>query len=395
MAQCRRCIAPTTALNVTLDADGICNLCHTYDQLQEKLTDYRHMQTLLQNRFAEVLGQYSYDALVGLSGGKDSSYVAWRLVKDHNLRLLLFTYDNGYLTDSARKNIDHMVRKLGQDHIFVGPGSELKKAIARASMNRFGVPCIGCTFPGFLAAIKTAVEREIPYIVHGRSPAQMFKELAPGSVDPFLPFLQSNFKARDQQAGLQFIRRMSRTLLQRFKWMFGKELQTRPELEPEVRKLYFVESDQMKLQNIAPEFLGYYLFEPYDENLIKKELERELQWKKPEDDRFMGHDDCCVHAASVFLYTRNYGHPILQPELATLTRMGLISREHSLTRLNQETESRCCNENSMQSLSAITGMSRDELIACSSRSHRRLVLFRKFLAWRNRIFSPILQQPLF
>lgn len=35
------------------------------------------MRPLLQQRFAMVRAQNDYDALVGLSGGKDSSYVAF------------------------------------------------------------------------------------------------------------------------------------------------------------------------------------------------------------------------------------------------------------------------------------------------------------------------------
>lgn len=394
MAWCRRCVAPTTALNVVLDENGICNLCHTYDELGPELNNYALMRPLLQQRFAMVRGQNEYDALVGLSGGKDSSYVAFRLARDYGLRLLLFTYDNGYLTAAARENIKHMVKALGHDHIFISPGPELQSAIARASMKRFGVPCIGCTFPGFLAAIKVAVERQIPYVVHGRSPAQMFKELAPGAVDPFLPFLQSNFKARNVQESRKFIEATSARLQARFNWFISDEVRDNVSLSAEIESLYRVCPEQLASRQELPEFLAYFLFEPYDENRIKAELERELHWKRPEDDRFMGHNDCAVHAAAVYLYTINYGHPILQPELGTLIRQGALTREEACARLSQEVESIRCDEKSMQSLAEITGLNREELIRLARRSHRRLAGFRWCLQLRHRLFGSWLKTPL-
>ncbi len=391
---CKRCVAPITALNTVLGDDGVCNLCQTFDRLKHRLTDYPHMRSLLEKRIAEIRGKHEFDAMVGLSGGKDSSYVAWRLVRDYGLKLLLFTYDNGYLTDSARKNIDHMVKKLGQKHIFISPGSDLQSLISRSSLRRFGVPCIGCTFPGFLAAIKAASEYQISYIIHGRSPAQMFKELAPGTVDPFLPFLKSNFVNRNRSVAGSFISSMSQKLFKRFRWIINPELKLHPELQGEVEKLYYSDQEKLLKADEPLEFLGYYLFEPYDENLIKSELEKNLGWRRPEDDRFMGHDDCSVHAASVYLYTKNYGHPILQPELATLVRMGHITRDQALGRLECEVESSFCNESSMNSLGRTTGMSSKELIACASRSHRRLVLFRNLLNWRNSLFNRFFKDPI-
>lgn len=391
---CKRCVAPITALNTVLGSDGICNLCKTFDRLKDRLTDYSHMRSLLDQRISEIRGKHEFDAMVGLSGGKDSCYVAWRLVHDYGLKILLFTYDNGYLTDSARRNIEHMVNRLGQQHLFVGPGHDLQTVIARSSMKRFGVPCIGCTLPGFLAAIKIASDKGIPYIIHGRSPAQMFKELAPGSVDPFLSFLKSNYLPRNNEQAGTFISGMSHKLYRRLRWITAPELKTRPELVQEFERLYLTDLKTLKRHDEPVEFLGFYLFEPYDENHIKTELEKNLGWRRPADNRFMGHDDCSVHAASVYLYTKNYGHPILQPELATLVRMGQISRNQALDRLKCEVESSFCDENSMKSLSQITGLPSEELISCACSSHRRLVLFRKLLNLRNTLFSPFFKDPL-
>lgn len=390
---CRRCVVPETALNVVIRRDGVCNLCHAHESAGAFLADYPSRKPLLQQRFAAVSGRQRYDALAGLSGGKDSSYVALRLARNHGLRLLLCTYDNGYLSESARRNIQHVALALGQDHCFVGPGPELQSAIARASMRRFGLPCIGCTFPGILAVLKVAVERDIPFIVHGRSPAQMFKDLAPGAIDPFLPFLAGNFKPRNVEAGREFISAAARSLTRRFRWFISAEVRGKPALREEARQLYEPDARKLSTQTDPPEFLAYFLYEPYDENRLMAELEHELQWRRPDDSRAMGHDDCRVHAAAVYLHTLSYGHPILQPELATMVRMGALTREEALARLALEREARRCDPPSMEVLSSVSGLGADELLDCAVRSRRKLALLRLGLRWRQKLAGRLLKAP--
>lgn len=134
----------------------------------------------------------------------------------------------------------------------------------------------------------------------------------------------------------KFIETISARLQARFNWFIGDEVRDNSALAAEIERLYLVRPEQLASQQELPEFLAYFLFEPYDENRIKAELEHELHWKRPEDDRFMGHNDCAVHAAAVYLYTINYGHPILQPELGTLIRQGSLTREEACARLSQE-----------------------------------------------------------
>ncbi len=386
MKLCKRCMAPETALNLVVDSDGICNLCQNYQHEKDVYADRKRLAPFFAERLARFSGRSRYDALVGISGGKDSSYVALRLARDYGLRLLLFTYDNGYLTDYARHNIALVVEKLGQDHIFVGPDHRLQRAIARSSVRRVGVPCIGCTFPGFLAVMKTAVAYEVPFIVHGRSPAQMFKELAPGSVDPFLPFLQSNLQAYSHDRTKNFFVSMSQRLIRRLRWFLGPELAGSPELIGQAQRLFGPDPAAQEKCRWLPEFIAFYLFHDYDENSIKHSLELELGWKRPEFDRFMGHEDCEVHAVAVYLYTLVNGHPILQPELATLVRQGRLSRQEAELRLAAETDCHCCNEPSMQYLQQLTGFSREEILHCARRSHLRLVAGRAFLKYIRRPF---------
>jgi N-acetyl sugar amidotransferase len=55
-----------------------------------------------------------YDCVVGVSGGVDSTYVAW-LAKEYGLRSLAVHCDNGWNSELAVKNIENIVKKLDFD----------------------------------------------------------------------------------------------------------------------------------------------------------------------------------------------------------------------------------------------------------------------------------------
>ncbi len=56
----------------------------------------------------------SYDCVVGVSGGTDSSYLL-HLAKEYDLRVLAVNLDNGWSSDIAVSNIKKMTQKLGID----------------------------------------------------------------------------------------------------------------------------------------------------------------------------------------------------------------------------------------------------------------------------------------
>jgi len=67
------------------------------------------------------------NAVIGLSGGKDSTYVLCKIVKKHKLKVLAVTFNNGFLTEFAKKSIENTVCKLGVDHIYYKPDWNIHK----------------------------------------------------------------------------------------------------------------------------------------------------------------------------------------------------------------------------------------------------------------------------
>ncbi len=380
MRHCNRCLLTDTGVNIDFDAKGTCNYCRTYDRYGPALKDFDSLHPLLLDRLHRFRGRQEYDAIVGLSGGKDSSYVAYRMVREYGLRTLLVTYDNGLLTEYARRNIRLVAEALNQDHLYLTPPLELYRPLYRSSVRSFAVPCVACTFPGMLWIVKLAVEKQIPLLIHGRSRPQMFKDLTEGTIDPFLLLIWSNFQPYDPEKNrarmLGVVRKMNR-LSERFV--------PDPELKPLMRATFRMDPQSLKGARVVPEMVGLFLYEPYDERRQMEILEREIGWNPPRRKQLLTHQDCVVHDAVVYLYNLAYGHPMLRQELSTMIREGAVSRREAQARLAEETRVEELSRESLHALCRITGMRPEEVLAAAHRVRRKARLLKAALRIKHAI----------
>jgi len=112
---CTRCVMDTTAPTITFDKQGICSFCTeyiSYSSIIFRPEDERlkNLDSLLQNIKQSKAGKY--DCIIGLSGGADSTYVAY-LAKKHGLNPIAIHLDNGWNTELAVKNIASTINSLG------------------------------------------------------------------------------------------------------------------------------------------------------------------------------------------------------------------------------------------------------------------------------------------
>ncbi len=113
---CTQCVLDTSVPNINFDEKGVCNFCHQFLERKETLilSDAQKAERLLAgiSRIKKDGEGKPYDCIIGLSGGVDSSYVAW-LVKQHGLRPLAVHFDNGWNSEIAVGNIEQTCKKLG------------------------------------------------------------------------------------------------------------------------------------------------------------------------------------------------------------------------------------------------------------------------------------------
>lgn len=116
---CSKCILDSHDYpDIILDADGVCNICHTYDEQYVKSVFFGiEGERKLQDMLSEIKQHgknAQYDCLIGVSGGVDSTYLAY-LCKQWGLRPLVLHVDNGWDSEMAVKNIENIINKLGFD----------------------------------------------------------------------------------------------------------------------------------------------------------------------------------------------------------------------------------------------------------------------------------------
>ena len=173
--QCATCGLPDNYPGSTLDREGICNTCRDFDTLKEKFRPYfktkADLQVILNQAKETKTGKY--DCMVLYSGGKDSTYMLYQLVKKMGMTPLVFSLENGYISEEAKENIRQVADDLGVDLVF-GRTPHMK-AIFVDSLKRHSNVCDGCFKVIYTLSINMAREKGINYIITGLSRGQLFE----------------------------------------------------------------------------------------------------------------------------------------------------------------------------------------------------------------------------
>ncbi len=174
LAHCTRCGLASNVPGTSYDAAGVCNVCRGLDTYVEKAQAYFKTPEALRALVAEMRAKRTgaYDCLVLLSGGKDSTYMLYQLC-DLGLKPLVFTLDNGFISEEAKANIRRVVDSLGVD--LVMGGTPHMNEIFVDSLKRFANVCNGCFKTIYTLATNLAHEKGIRYIVTGLSRGQFFE----------------------------------------------------------------------------------------------------------------------------------------------------------------------------------------------------------------------------
>lgn len=115
--QCTSCVLDTTDPDISFNNDGVCNYCRTYKDVMEVQTKLRtpaHLEAAVAEIKKDGLNK-QYDAIVGVSGGVDSTYAIYLAVKKLGLRVLALHVDGGWDSEIAVGNIHKAIEILGVD----------------------------------------------------------------------------------------------------------------------------------------------------------------------------------------------------------------------------------------------------------------------------------------
>lgn len=113
---CSRCVQDSTVPGIKFDSNGVCNFCHMHDKLEKIFPNGAEGRRIL-NRYIEKIKSSGkgkkYDCIVGISGGRDSTYLLYLTVKKFGLRPLAVHFNDGFDNPVAGENMVKATKKLG------------------------------------------------------------------------------------------------------------------------------------------------------------------------------------------------------------------------------------------------------------------------------------------
>jgi len=311
---CTRCVLTETFPGIKFDEAGVCNYCHRA-MTEEKLTAQRaDARARFEQLLEELRGKGSYDVLVGWSGGKDSTYILARLLEEFNVRVLAFTFDNGFVSKQAFRNMEKLSDSLGIDHIIYKANLGVMKTVFNASadgdeiypksaLGRASNICTSCMGLAKSMALRICIEKNIPMTAFGWTPGQV-------------PLASGIFKSNPQM-----IRKMQEISAAPMRRLVG---------EGAVRA-YFLEEEHYEKPERFPYNISPLAFMEYDETKIYEYVEA-LGWVRPKDTD-PNSTNCLLNSYGIHVHLKQSGfHPYVA-ELAGLVREGRMSREEAIERM--------------------------------------------------------------
>ena len=331
--RCSKCVLPDTIPNISFDENCVCHYCNEYDQEKDILISGKEERRKVLDELIEEARNTraergsQYDVLTPLSGGRDSSYLAWELSVKRGLKVLCVNYDNPFSSTQARKNNARLAEKLPIDLItFQWPKgrhensfkNNLKAWLKKPDLGTTGLLCLACK-PFYLKFFQIAHEKNINLIVDGSNPneATQFKveaRLGPnGKKSSTNPIVKMAKKVGENHG---YIRPCN----------FFPGLHTMMSLDGHTRYL------EWKYPHIQKH--GYFWCNPYKEEEIMDVL-ADLGWEKASDNKSPWRFDCEIDSLKNHLFTQLVGATEKEDLFSKNIRAGLTTREKALERLHE------------------------------------------------------------
>lgn len=303
---CSKCILDSIDdPHLILDENGVCNHCHYYEKEKQLLVlEGAPAQHKLQQTI-QVIKEYGkgkkYDCLIGLSGGVDSSYVAY-LASQYGLRPLCVHFDNGWNSELAVQNIERIVNKLKFDlFTYVIDWEEfrdLQLAYLRASVIDIEVVTDHAIYGSLF---KVAKDNDIRYVLGGHNVA----------TEGILPYHWTYTKS--DYINIRSIHKKHGT----------RKLKSFPFLDRKMKRF---------IKKSGVEFVNYLNWVPYIKDDVKHTLINELGWR---DYGGKHYESVWTRFYQGYILPEKFGVDKRKAHLSTLVCSGQMTREQALEEMKR------------------------------------------------------------
>lgn len=171
MRYCTKCVLPESHESITFDENGVCNICNQA-MIKHHNIDWNARKQMLLDICEKYRNKGRYDCIVPFSGGKDSTYQLWYVVKELKMKPLVVRFNHwGYRPLVAENNI-RTFKKLGVDVLEYTPNWNVVKLLMLESLKRTGDFCWHCHTGVFAHTMQIAVLYKIPLVIWGEASSE-------------------------------------------------------------------------------------------------------------------------------------------------------------------------------------------------------------------------------
>lgn len=157
----------STRPRIVFDVRGYCNAC-VWSETKKKF-DWSARKKELDNLIKKFRSKNnSFDCIVPISGGKDGSYVSYKLKYDYKMRPLTVTSRPPLTLKIGDKNLENFVRS-GYDHVHITPNEDIMREFNKRGFIEMGFPYYGWLVSIFSVVIKISLNFKIPLIFYGEN----------------------------------------------------------------------------------------------------------------------------------------------------------------------------------------------------------------------------------
>ena len=171
--ECSRCLSNETIQSINLDSNNICQFCKIHDEMDNEFPLNENSEKRLfkvAEKIRERGSKSKYDCVVGVSGGRDSTFLLYYIKKILKLRPLAVHYDNGFDSDTSVSNILNICQKLDVDlETNVADWQTFKKITKSFFLAGVSDPDTPTDVGIFKTMYQTAYREKIKYVFNGHS----------------------------------------------------------------------------------------------------------------------------------------------------------------------------------------------------------------------------------
>jgi len=264
MKVCTNCVMPHTAESLAFDEQGKCSVCAQIEFKQANI-DWKKRRQDLDKLVDEYRGKYDYDCIVPFSGGKDSTYTLWYLVRQLKLKPLVVRFDHGFLRPNLQDCAEKTFRRLGCDVMHFTPNWQIVRKLMFEALVRRGDFCWHCHTGIFSYPMWIALKFNTPLVFWGEPDGEYssfysYDEIQEADERRFNRFINLGINAEDMLG------------------MLDNSISDYPVEARDLKPYTYPPAKEIRKAGIRSVFLGTYISWDVREHVAV--IKKELDWKE-------------------------------------------------------------------------------------------------------------------